>query len=476
MKIEALILLLAIAMAFLSGSNFFSQPAEDHSPITQLQIQQAIHNFEKQHRPLTELRPLNYATVINPSNLLPYFHQIDDNTLLAFKKFQQTCRLTLAPSQEPRIVKLWQWQSHQCGKPLPTDFYSLPPYFHPSGQSYASLKKNPAHWKYAHVTELSELIKTALPSPYHELSTLTWQELFDLWEEQAIIESTEFVLLKKTGEKDSYQIFPRPLWNSYWLSAPLSPKPLVKGTPCNEAYGRCWVSAPSTFDKKQVFLFMLYLSVLVTALLIWLLFRRIKLRDEDGKRLKFSLEMLAHEIRTPVTNLAINVEVLREDFDRQAPKNQTSILRLFDQVERLKRIANSSQNYLSNEKKKHLVPVDLAALIENTLDPFRDDIELTLQLTKPQVYTDGFWASICVKNVVENALKHGQKPVKVNVSSNHDEWSVTVTDQGQFAEKMSNSGMGLGLKLVREILPELGGSLELKHNPTQAMLKFRSGQ
>lgn len=43
---------------------------------------------------------------------------------------------------------------------------------------------------------------------------------------------------------------------------------------------------------------------------------RIYKRQQDQMRLKFTLEMLAHEIRTQAANLALTVENFRSNFDK----------------------------------------------------------------------------------------------------------------------------------------------------------------
>ena len=48
-----------------------------------------------------------------------------------------------------------------------------------------------------------------------------------------------------------------------------------------------------------------------------------------------------------------------------------------------------------------------------------------------ELCTDTYWVGICVKNLVENALVHGMKPINVTLRWDEDELFVEVGDQGE---------------------------------------------
>lgn len=485
MKIEAVLLLVAIAMSFLSGLNFLSFKSASDVVMTDSLVQLELNRFNKNNSHLSIFRPFDFIDNIDPVNLLPYFHRIPRGDLLSWQNFNKSCREPQLTSTDPRLKKLWAWQRYLCGQKLPDQFFETVPYFHPSGKSYVSLFKNDSDWlvdhfKQAHVLDLKRVPLEKLNSPFRELSQLGWPDLYDLVEDKKVVINENFVFVKEDGDKDLYRIFNKKIWDSFWRDSNIRPSQEKK---CSfKSHSLCWEEAESSsfLNKKISFQILLYLSILFTLLMLWLLLKKLKQRAADEERLKFSLEMLAHEIRTPVTNLSMNIEILREDYDSQRPDQQTSILRIFDQIERLKRIINSSKHYLSKDLHKKIlkanfIAISLPELLNHSLDPFLDEIELG-EIPDINIKTDPFWAGICIKNVVENALKHGEKPVRVSAHCTKSTWLISVQDQGSGLSSSNperiSKGLGLGLKLVGEIMPELKGTLEMSENPTLIKLLF----
>ena len=98
------------------------------------------------------------------------------------------------------------------------------------------------------------------------------------------------------------------------------------------------------------------------------------------------------------------------------------------------------------------------------------------------ILVDSYWMRICLTNLVENAFNHGKPPVTVMIDCCGRQgkwWSVAVVDQGEsefslldemtteFVKGNQSKGSGLGLKIVRQIIEEMGGKLEFSKNPTK---------
>lgn len=489
-RTEAILSLIAIAMAFISGALVLSVKAGPPSSISAPALEQELNRFIQGSTPIATFNADEIADFINPANHMPSYSQYDYAEILALQKFIANCVLPKT-KQTAGLKKAWQWQQFKCGSfKLPDTFFTTPPFFHPSGQSYAALyKTDPAwareHLKLFHVLELKS--HEQLPVPLNLLSKLSWESLGELASNSQIILHDSFVLIASPSENSSYKIYPIDSWNLFWKDTAFQAHKFTNQKNCFLRQNNlCW-----SFDLKRAYfpqwnplVLLLVLSVLSTIILFSLLAVKIRKRSRDEHRLQFALEMLAHEIRTPLTNLAFTTENFRSHFDLFPAASQSDLLRLFDQVERLKRVVETSSRYLSKDIKAPVLEAkftelkSLTSFIEHTLDPYLTQIELRFHNDNNSILTDPYWASVCIKNLIENALQHGVKPVRVLIERHASEWRVEVQDAGTKtfipAQKSEQShGLGLGLKLVQEIMPLLNGKLEITYNPTRMKLTFK---
>ena len=485
MRAETSITLLSITMAFLSGLLVLWVKNSETIELTTAQVQQEIYQFSKRYQPVLEFDPGTYAIFIDPSSVLP---QYDKFYLPDLKKFMDAEECNPAP--QTFLTKVHWWQGQVC-KGLAPDlaFFEKPPYFHPSGKSYAylALKKFGANLdlhKYLHVLDLAEVNPRSFDSPLVYLKDLDWKELYQFATDDRIILSDKYVFIKRSGEREYYDTYEKKHWDEFWKDSTFRPGPVRSNQLC---YFRdssiCWNydATRNLLRRWNILTISLVVSVLLTLWLLWLLIGRVRQRQLDEAKLKFSLEMLAHEIRTPLTNMELNLEPFRSGFVDQKKEDQTHLLRLFDQVERLKRIVATSQSYLRKDLGTELIQTNFVAVasldsfVDQVLEPYLHQIEIKYLGTETPLTLDPYWTSICMKNVVENALTHGEKPVKVVLEAAAETWSFSVLDHGTkpFTAAKSTKGLGLGLKLVEQIMGHLKGKLTISQKPTAVRLEFK---
>ncbi len=208
---------------------------------------------------------------------------------------------------------------------------------------------------------------------------------------------------------------------------------------------------------------------------------------EELARLNRSLsdftQIVSHDLRAPLRHINALIGFLRDDADEPIPEAMNK--RLNDIDERIASMATLISDLLdyarSGISPTATQATDLQTLFVDTtgLVDSRDDVEVSVQADIGSVTTHTVPLSICIRNLVDNAVKYHQGPdgeVSVRASIEGNELLVTVADDGPgidpdhheriFQPMLSlGGGTGLGLSTVRKVLDERGGSIALDSEP-----------
>ncbi len=492
MRAEVVLSIIAIAMSFVSGvlvlvvregpSQSFSAPVLDREiqKFSHLNLSSKIVKFP------------GASDVSRPETTLPFYFQFPRAEVDALLKYAGDC----LPSKEGRsseLAKAWLWEEHRChpNRALPENFFRTPPLMHPSGVSYALLANKGVPWALEnlglfHLLEIKQLDLPSLPGPSEILRNLDWQALDALAREEAIVLGTSEVLILNEREMGQYRVFDRSVWDQFWSRTPFLPAPRTSGESCFLNRGNvCWIYdvEKAYFQDGKILWLLLGLSILLTVLLAAVLVLKIRRRLQQENRLQFALQMVTHELRTPLTNLILNVEELRHGFDEIPESQQESTLKVFNQVERLRRVADTSRFYLSKDLRGDLLKPQISGIanfrhfIESCIEPHQDRVTVELVDDRSEVRTDPYWASVCLKHLIENALRHGSLPILVTAKNQNSRWTVMVQDNGQkifnpLEQGPASRGLGFGYKIVCKILPALRAKIQVRFQPTQFEIDF----
>jgi signal transduction histidine kinase len=158
-------------------------------------------------------------------------------------------------------------------------------------------------------------------------------------------------------------------------------------------------------------------------------------------------------------------------------------LKMEGEVYRLKRLAEKSSSYLNSNNEKGLISFDykevpsINQLIGRILEDYRDhNISYKLSGQDQPMVLDVYWISICLKNIIENAIHHGAKPIMVDVEMEEKFLRIDVIDHGKYSRERKDAqsnGLGMGLSIVEKIMVEMKGKITVAQNPTIISLYLR---
>lgn len=187
----------------------------------------------------------------------------------------------------------------------------------------------------------------------------------------------------------------------------------------------------------------------------------------------------AHELRTPLAILTARVETLSSSKDRAAL--QGDVARINRVVEQLLQAARLDARPVETAAFVDLGAVLLEAVADIAPLAVRQGREITLDVLSDQpirVRGESGALSTVVSNLVDNALRHTPSgPIEIVARA---DGVFEVQDRGpgvsdvekrllferfQRGQRPAGSGSGLGLAIVRQIVEQLGGTVDVSDRP-----------
>lgn len=206
--------------------------------------------------------------------------------------------------------------------------------------------------------------------------------------------------------------------------------------------------------------------------------RILRQRQQDTREKKFILQLLVHELRTPVASLSMTVEQFRADYDQLSERGQMAFGRLLQDCSRLHRLTETSKGFLSSDNQS-MLQCQSVLLSEWLADVVKNyPVQFTISEDK-ELSLPWYWLGLCLENLIRNALAHGKPPVFLVIST-APKLRLEVNDQGDSpgwwqlltGKKSKNRGMGIGLTLVKRIMQRMGGRLIHQRHPTRYILEL----
>ena len=282
-------------------------------------------------------------------------------------------------------------------------------------------------------------------------------------------------------QSDNYLVFPESVWRKNIETAGLTFNLRNETGSCFVQRGNlCW----EVEDHSDILRISMVVLVIANILLVlgWSVYRWNTKRQEMKSRMLI-LQILTHELRTPIASLSLTVEGFRREFEKLPETVYDEFRRLCEDSRRLRQLAEASKDYLQSDNKP--LATDWVPSVEEWLEfkieeEFNSDVKFVINqdvAAKLNVY----WLGTCIDNLIRNAVKYGVAPIVVDVTTAKQKITVKVMDQGKLSAKdwrqlrkpfVSKSGLGLGLTIVESMVGRMGGKMSLIGPPTTFILEI----
>ncbi len=458
----------------------------------------------------------NSFELVDPLKVLNALRNQNFSQMASIHRAFKKCRPDLIKDSDLKKLKSWiAFQCHQISQ-LPKAFFQQAPYLTPLGVSFASLAYTSEnleykseswlqkHIQFFHILELASLPhELKLDTERDLLSQMTPEILSAILSGQSWVFDNHYIFIRRQtdwpGEFQpsrtsiDYLIYNREDWDKLLAKRGIETSSEEKSAACLlREDGLCWNHSPQANTKNIRWsiglLFCLTLGVI--SFCVIQIIKMIRSQKHEEARKRFALQALTHELRSPISSLVISSEQVMNQFDKLHSSSKEAFLRMFDDIQRLVRVAESSRHYLSAGHSKEIIQFHYTKILSvndfvaSALDRYQDEIVL-IKLDTDQAFTlDPYWVAVCLQNLVQNSLQHGQAPVIVDVKKEASFLIFSVRDSGQVSEldkarlfkpfykSSASTGLGLGLSIVQTVSKTMQAELKVSFDPTCFQLKL----
>lgn len=215
-----------------------------------------------------------------------------------------------------------------------------------------------------------------------------------------------------------------------------------------------------------------------------------ELVEKNSKKQTQNLEDIAHQIKTPITSMIFDLEMIDKDED-----NKKEIEGLELQLERLNSLADILLKLSSldaNVDKMEKNEVLISEIIEYALDILRKSIDeknikIIFDYEDSEIKVDYYWVSEALINIIKNALSLDRiTKIKISTNKNPIYTEIIIEDDGggikeenfkkifeRFYKSPDSKGFGIGLAMAKSIIEANNGDISVKNGNDGAIFKIK---
>ncbi len=191
------------------------------------------------------------------------------------------------------------------------------------------------------------------------------------------------------------------------------------------------------------------------------------------------LSGISHDLRTPLTRLKLQLAMLKEkDLSKNMSKD----------IDEMEKMLNNYLQFAKDQSTENTSKINLRKLFNEIQRDFNNK-NFVITNNKEDVYLDGRPIALkrCFKNIIQNSLTYGKK-IEVEIEKSSNRISIIFQDDGpgipedQFknvfkpffrmdkSRSLNQSGVGLGLAIVEDIINSHGGKMQLGKSKFNGLL------
>jgi signal transduction histidine kinase len=204
-------------------------------------------------------------------------------------------------------------------------------------------------------------------------------------------------------------------------------------------------------------------------------------------------KQVAHEIKNPLTPMKLNVQLLQQKIDLDEKQFKERFIKvsksLIEQIDSLANIANDFSMFAQITKNKPS-KIEVLELLENIISMFQSEndaaINMNTNAAKVYLYADRDHLIRVFNNLIKNAIQsydeNESKEVQIDVIVQDNILEIEIKDQGkgipaELRDKIfqpyfttKNSGTGLGLAMVHQMVESMKGEISFRNNSSKGTI------
>ena len=210
----------------------------------------------------------------------------------------------------------------------------------------------------------------------------------------------------------------------------------------------------------------------------------------NSKKQIQNLEDIAHQIKTPITSMFFDLEMIDKDEDnkKEIEGLELQLERLNSLADILLKLSSLDANIDKMEKRKVLI----SEILDYVLDILRKSIDekkvkVICDYEDYEIKVDYYWTSEALINIIKNALSLDRlTKIKISTNKNPIYTEIIIEDDGggikeenfkkifeRFYKSPDSKGFGIGLAMAKSIIEANNGDISVKNGKDGAIFKIK---
>lgn len=213
-------------------------------------------------------------------------------------------------------------------------------------------------------------------------------------------------------------------------------------------------------------------------------FNLIEKINQEKLKLKDYIEDISHQIKTPITSMQINEELLlnqplnKKQFEKIS-NIHSQTLKINELIVALLRLAKVESNSIDYDFKDYYL-YEIIDNVENVLTPLllENNVKINFTNDSIQIKCDFIWLSEAIENIIKNCIEINPNDIiDIYCEENDFQKKIFIHDHGngfdikdlehlfeRFYTSKNSKGFGIGLALTNEIIKGHYGTIEAEND------------